>query len=175
MTRDEAKRMVAVITAAYPNWHPENLSLTVDTWAYVLENYSYSRVSMALKAFILSDTSGFAPSIGQLIELMDRLGKGSELNEMEAWALVSNALRRSTYYAKEEFGKLPETVQRAVGSPSMLRHWAQTEVKSVESVIQSNFMRTYRQELENRGKLRRIPNTVRTALEAAGESLIEEN
>lgn len=174
MTRDEAKRIVAVITAAYPNWHPENLSLTVDTWAFALESFTYQQISTALKAFILSDTSGFAPSIGQLTGLLDRLGNAPELSEMEAWGLVSNALRRSTYHAEAEFENLPEMVQQVVGSPAILRSWAQTDIQSVENVIQSNFMRTYRQELAKSREMRKIPSGVRAALGAAETSLIEE-
>lgn len=173
MTREEAKKIVKVIASTYPNWHPLDMSFTVDAWASMLESFTYQEISAALKAFILSDTSGFAPSVGQIIGLLDRVGNSQEPNEMEAWTLVSNALRRSTYYAESEFDKLPEIVQRAVGSPSMLRNWAQTDMQSVENVVQSNFMRTYRQEVSKNREKRKIPQDVLEKLGQSADRMIE--
>lgn len=173
MTREEAKKIVKVIASTYPNWHPLDMSFTVDAWASMLESFTYQEISAALKAFILSDTSGFAPSVGQIIGLLDRVGNSQEPNEMEAWTLVSNALRRSTYYAESEFDKLPEIVQRAVGSPSMLRNWAQTDMQSVENVVQSNFMRTYRQEVSKNREKQKIPQDVLEKLGQSADRMIE--
>ena len=163
-----------VIASTYPNWHPADMSFTVDAWALMLESFSYQQIAAALKAFILSDTSGFAPSVGQLTGLLDRVGSSQEPSEIEAWSLVSKALRRITYYAESEFDKLPEIVQKAVGSPSMLRNWAQTDMQSVENVVQSNFMRTYRQEITKNREKRKIPQNVLKELEQSDNRLIED-
>ena len=173
MTREEAKKIVMMIASAYPNWHPSDMSLTVDMWASTLDSFTYQQISAALKAFILSDTSGFAPSIGQLIGLLDRTGNNQELSEMEAWSLVSKALRNGYYGAEQEFEKLPPIIQKTVGSPSQLRNWSQTDSDSVENVIQSNFMRTYRQELAKSREARKIPQDVLGALEQSNNRLID--
>ena len=172
MTRNEAKKIVMVISATYPNWHPLDMSFTVDAWASMLESYTYQDISAALTAFIVSDTSGFAPAPGQVIGLLD-WASNQELNEMEAWTLVSRALRNGYYGAEREFEKLPPIVQKAVGSPSQLRNWSQTDSESVENVIQSNFMRTYRQELAKKKEMRKIPQEVLHSLEQSGNRLIE--
>lgn len=172
MTRDEAKKIVIVIASTYPNWHPLDMSLAVDSWALALEDFTYQEISAALKAFIVSDTSGFAPAPGQVIGLLDRMTNNQELNEMEAWLLVSKALRNGYYGAEQEFEKLPPIVQKAVGSPSQLRNWSQTDNESVENVIQSNFMRTYRQELAKNREIRKIPQDTRFALEQSKNLLL---
>lgn len=174
MTRDETKQLLMRISSVYPNWKPQaELKYVVETWWEYLSEYSYSEMKMALKAYISTDTNGFAPAPGQLIGLIDRIGNSQEPNEMEAWSLVSNALRRSTYYAESEFDKLPEIVQRAVGSPSMLRNWAQTDMQSVENVVQSNFMRTYRQEVSKNREKRKIPQDVLETLGQSADRMIE--
>lgn len=173
MTREETKKIVMVIVATYPNWHPLDMSLTVDAWTSALDGFSYQQISTALKAFILTDTSGFAPSVSQLIGLLDRVGNNQELNEMEAWSLVSKALRNGYYGAEQEFEKLPPLVQKAVGGPSQLRNWSQTDSESVENVIQSNFMRTYRAELARSRELRKLPDNVRALLEQVSYNVIE--
>ena len=144
MTRDEAKKLIMIICSTYPNYKPMDLRDTVDVWHFMLSDFDYSEVSVALKAYILSDISGFAPTVGQLLEKVRKIKSPEELNEMQAWGLVSKALRNGTYGAEEEFNKLPPLVQQAVGSPSQLRNWATTDYESIENVIQSNFMRTYR-------------------------------
>lgn len=174
MTRDEAKKIVMVIVSTYPNWHPLDMSFTVDAWATIFESFTYKDINAALKAFIVSDTSGFAPVPGQIIGLLDRAANRQELNEMEAWMLVSKALRNGYYGAEQEFEKLPLLVQKAVGAPSQLRNWSQTDSESVENVIQSNFMRTYRQELAKSREMRKIPQETRSALEQSKNMLIED-
>jgi len=173
MTRDEAKKIVMVIASTYPNWHPLDMSFTVDAWTSMLESFTYQKISAALKAFIVSDTSGFAPTPGQVIGLLDRVTNGQELSEMEAWSLVSKALRNGYYGAEQEFEKLPPLVQKAVGAPSQLRNWPQTDSESVENVIQSNFIKTYRQELAKNREMRKIPQETRSALEQSQNMRIE--
>lgn len=145
---------------SYPNYKPNNISETVDVWNMMLSDYDYNLVAMALKAYILSDTSGFAPSIGQLVSKIQTLTKPQELSEMEAWSLVSKAIRNSGYNSVEEFANLPVLVQRAVGLPDQLRTWALDENYN-EQVVASNFMRCYRTELNRHYELERMPNEIR--------------
>lgn len=145
---------------SYPNYKPNNISETVDVWNMMLSDYNYNLVAMALKAYILSDTSGFAPSIGQLVSKIQALTKPQELSEMEAWSLVSKAIRNSGYNSVEEFANLPVLVQKAVGLPDQLRVWALDENYN-EQVAASNFMRCYRTELNRHYELERMPNEIR--------------
>ena len=145
MTREETKRIIMIMVSVFSNYKPQDLTYTVDAWHNVLSDFEYKDISISLKAYILSDTSGFAPTPGQLIDKIHKIRtESSQLNEMEAWSLVSKALRNGTYGAEEEFKKLPPLVQKSVGSPSQLRNWATSDSESIENVIQSNFMRTYR-------------------------------
>ena len=172
MNREEAKKIVMIICTTYPNYHPDNLSGTVDIWHLMLEEFTYQEIAAALKAYILTDTSGFAPSVGALVT---KVRKTNELNEMEAWSMVSRALRNGLYGAEEEFAKLPPVIQKAVGAPSNLRQWAQTDAGSIENVIQSNFIKTYRNMVARENERSMLPSDVRAALsDAAGRVAIEQ-
>ena len=166
MTREECKKLLRIIVDSYPNYKPGNIAETVDVWTYMLSDYKYQDIAVALKAYILTDTSGFAPSIGQLVQMLNKAKEPEQLNELEAWALVSKALRKATYYAEEEFNKLPPLVQKAVGDPSQLKNWSQSDMKSVETVIQSNFLKTYRTITKREQELQAIPENVRKLLGA---------
>ena len=165
MTRDETIKLLMVIQSAYPNFKPPDKTVAVDTWYTMLRNMDYNVVQMGLRAYITSDTSGFVPSIGQLINTIYLAQNPQELNEMEAWALVSKALRNGYYGATEEFNKLPPLVQKAVGSPDNLRNWSQTDTNSIENVIQSNFMRSYRLVVNRENEIKKMPVDVQALIE----------
>lgn len=172
MNRDETKRIIQIMSATYPNWHPADLSQTVDAWHLMLEDYSYNQIAIALKAYITSDASGFAPSVGQLIAKLSMITAGNEPSELEAWAMVSKALRNGYYGAEEEFAKLPELVQKAVGNPSNLRQWSQTDVDSIENVIQSNFLRTYRNVAKRAEEVQKMPSDIKALMQSNDTKLI---
>lgn len=147
MTRDETIKILMAIQAAYPNYRPQDKTVAVNVWAEMLSDIPYEQVSIAVKAYIQTDTSGFAPSVGDIREkVRDIFSKKDDLNETAAWSLVMKAIRRSTYYSEEEFAKLPPVVRRAVASPKQLREWATLEDVDGKAmtVIQANFQRTFR-------------------------------
>lgn len=168
MEREETKKIIRIMCDSYPNFKPSNLTETVDVWNMMLSDYTYREISVALKAYILSDTSGFAPSIGQLVGQIHSMSKPQALNEMEAWALVSKAIRNSSYRSVEEFLRLPEEVQRAIGTPEQLRIWAIDEDYN-ETVVMSNFQRTYRAELEKNSNNEKLPDKMQQMI-ASNES-----
>jgi len=174
MTRDETKRIVMIIVSTYPNFKPLDMSFTVDAWSTMLSDYSYNEIALALKAYVTTSSSGFAPDPGQIIDKIYMVEDFNQLNEMEAWALVSKALRNGYYGAEEEYEKLPPIVQKAVGTVSNLRNWSQTDTESVENVIQSNFMRAYRTEIKRAHEAKRIPEEVRNLINATKNKMIGE-
>ena len=165
MKREETVKIIRIIVNSYPNYRPADMSDTVDVWHMMLSEYTAEQILTALKAYILSDTSGFAPSIGQLVDWVKRINGPEEPDEMEAWALVSRALRTGYYGAEQEFEKLPPIVQKAVVSPSQLRHWSQVGIKSIESVVQSNFLTNYRIVVNKAKEAAKMPSEIRMILE----------
>ena len=153
------------MTVAYPNYRIDDIEYTAKIWADFLGGYSYEQANMALRAYITTDTSGFAPNIGQLLDKLHAIQNPQELNEMEAWSLVSKALRNGYYGAAEEFNNLPPLVQKAVGSPDNLRNWSQTDVKAIETVIQSNFIRSYVAIVKREYEIKKMPADVQALIE----------
>ena len=165
MTETEVRKLLAMTQAVYPNYNPPSKEAAVNAWLMCLSEYDNNVVMAAFKAYITTDTSGFAPSIGQLLDKLHTIQNPQELNEMEAWSLVSKALRNGYYGAAEEFNKLPPLVQKAVGSPDNLRNWSQTDTNSIENVVQSNFMRSYRLVVNRENEIKKMPADVRTLIE----------
>lgn len=173
MTREETVKIIRIMCDSYPNYKPNNISETVDVWCMMLEDYNYNQISVALKAYVTSDTNGFAPSIGELIAKIQMISQPQELNEMEAWSLVSKALRNGTYGAVEEFSRLPPTVQEAVGNPDNLRNWATSDYKAIETVIQSNFIKTYRSVTSRAEEIKRVPAEIQELIEKVNQNSLK--
>lgn len=165
MTREETVKIIRIMCDCYPNHKPNNLSETVDVWQMMLDEYSYNQVSIALKAYVTSDTSGFAPSVGEIVAKIQLVSQPQELDGMAAWGLVSKALRNGTYGAVEEFKKLPPLVRQAVGIPDNLKNWATSDYQTIETVIQSNFLRTYEVIVKRETEISRMPDDIKLLIE----------
>lgn len=173
MTRDDTKQILMVVQAAYPNFNPPDKTVMVDTWHRFLGDYTYDQVDAAVGTYIRSDTSGFAPDIGKVMEKLQVLFMKNSLNEMAAWGMVLRAIRNSVYHAEDEFDKLPAMVQKAVVSPGQLREWALAEDVDGTwmNVTQSNFMRTYRAIVAREKEMRKLSPEILKLVEGAEESL----
>ena len=146
MTREETKQLLMMVKAVYPQFEikPEQMSATVNAWHLMLEEYPADSVSAAFKIYIKTNNTAFAPSVSQIIGCMYAPKQNEQLSEGEAWALVKKAIADGNYHSEERFAELPPIVQKAVGGSQMIRQWAMCDTEEVNSVIASNFMRTYK-------------------------------
>lgn len=165
MTREETIKVLAVLKAAYPAFYrgmkADELNGIVNLWASQFEGDDYKTVGAAVQAHIATDTKGYPPHIGAIKEAIRKITQPDEMSEMEAWGYVASALRNSGYNSVTEFDKLPPVVQRIVGSPSQLREWAMMDSDTVQSVVQSNFMRSYRARAQHEREYLALPENVR--------------
>lgn len=164
MTEKEVRQLLAMTQAVYPNYNPPSREAAVNAWLMCLSEYDNNVVMAAFKAYMTTNTSGFAPAPGQLIEILQTLTQPSELNELEAWSIVRKALRNCGYNSEQEFAKLPTVVQKVVGTPQQLKIWA-CDSEFNENVVSSNFIKTYRTEVKRATELNKMPENVRKLIE----------
>lgn len=175
MNKSETSKIIAVLMASYPNFlnnkTPTDIQATINVWDEMLKDYSYQEVSIAVKTCIVQDKSNFAPSIGQVInKIIGFRNQGTELTEQEAWNLVSKATKNSAYHATEEYEKLPEVVKQIV-TPSQLKEWSQMDSDSVQSVVASNFMRSYKAKVASNKEYQALPSNVKQLLSGMADKL----
>lgn len=161
----QAKKIVAIMATAYPNYQPPNLDMAAEVWADMTKDYTYDEVASALKAYIATDKSGFAPSIGQVIDKIHTIRSPDVLSDAEAWSLVWDAIQNAGYDSVEEFAKLPETVKRAVGSADILKSWAIDEYFSYEKT-RTNFLFSYNREVKRDAEMKKLPSDVKKLMES---------
>lgn len=163
MTRDEATAILAILKTAYPalykNMSDEEIDDVINLWAAMFQDDNVKVVTEAVRAYIATDTKGFPPVIGQIKGKIREITHPQEVTEMEAWDLVRRAI---TYYnASEAFANLPLILKKIVGSPNTLREWALMDVETVNSVIQSNFMRSYKAKVAQEKEYAMLPSSTK--------------
>lgn len=168
MDKRDALKVMKVLKIAFPTFYrdytADELGDTAAMWASMLGDYSYADVAKAVQATIA--VNKFPPTIAEVIEKIHSL-HGQGMSEMEAWGYISKAVRSSTYRSREEWERLPAELQKIV-SPDMLRNWAMTEAEDVETVIQSNFIKTFRTTQARQKEYDRLPSAVKEYMAQIG-------
>lgn len=171
MEREEFKILVKGMKAVYaqPTFIPDQDAFNV--WYALLQDLPYQTANLAIQKYML--TEKYPPTIADIRE--KALGMSVEetsIGELEAWALVKKAISNSGYHAEEEFAKLPEACQIAIGRPAVLREWATMEnFAKHESVEQSHFINGYKAAVKRMKDDAKIPQSIRNLIaESRGEA-----
>lgn len=169
MTLNEAKDIVALMQFNYPDnftrYTDEALVAYVRLWHSFFEEDPYDLVAAAVKAYIASSTERFMPNVGMIREQMRKLTQPQGMSENEAWSLVMAALRNSAYGYREEYAKLPPVIRRAVGNENTLREWAMLPTEELNTVVASNFMRSYRAIQKREEEWAKLPQAYRDEMQ----------
>lgn len=168
MTKEEVGKVLALINAYYPyffrDMNADGKRGIIALWERQFAEYEYAVVVSALDAYIAVDDQNKAPNVGMLKSLIRKMTQPEEMTEQEAWEKVANALRNSGYNSVEEYEKLPEQIQRVVGSANQLREWSQMDSDTLQSVVASNFQRSYRARTKSDKEYMAIPASVRETI-----------
>lgn len=177
MTKQDTYKVLAMLQAFYPDafrgMTDQAAQMKVTLWQKQFADEPATLVQAAVEAYVSVDTKGFMPVPGQIKEQISRLKDQGGLTEQEAWELVTNALCNSSYCSAEEFAKLPDDIQRAVGSAGMLKSWATVNICELQTVIASNFKRDYRAIVAQRKDMAKIPSAVKQLSDGLTTNQIE--
>lgn len=175
MNQKETIAVLAVLKTAYPQFYrglsPQELQETVTLWSEMFAAEDFQVVKAAVKAHIATDAKGYPPHIGAIKAAIRKITQPDKMSEMEAWGYVSRALRNSSYNSIKESERLPPVVRRIVGAPSQLREWAAMDSDTVQSVVQSNFMRSYRARSQSEQEYLALPAEVKETMAQLADSM----
>ncbi len=164
----ETGAVMDILETAYPRYYAgvdeRRRKRAAEMWASAFERDDVRLVAAAVKSFIDGDEKGFPPVPGQIRAKMRLIVGHGEMTEGEAWGLVFRAIENSGYFAAEEFAKLPPQIQNALGGAergtALLREWALVDTKTLQSVVASNFQRSYRETAEKEREFSKLPPDV---------------
>lgn len=144
---DEAKRTRNAVT---------------NIWVKQFENNTYEEVSNAIHVHIANDAYGKAPTIGKIKSYLQKT-QNVHMTAIEAWNILSNAVCHSSNM-EEAYKKLPKEIQACV-TPEQMYTWAfETDARTFETVISSNFQRSFLAKQEYTSQMENIPDAVKISL-----------
>ena len=177
MNKIESTKVLSILKATYPVGYKDmtdnDIDALIGVWSRVFKDWNYQDVVRAIDSVIATNKTNFPPSPGFVMDRLVKNSQGQQLTEGEAWNLVYKAITRSSWYADEEFEKLPSNIKKSIGSPEMLKSWGSMNSDVVNSVIQSNFMRTFRSRSQQDIEYKALPNDVQDIIQKLTEGIGE--
>lgn len=172
MNREDTLKILSILRGAYSGFYRgvtrQEAEDTVNLWQCMFADYDYSIVSAAVHALIVSDTKGYPPVVGQVMEKIRLLTQPQEMTENEAWAIVYKAICNSAYDSVAQFEALPPEIKSVVHNPAQLKAWA-TDPDFNLGVESSNFKRSFRARAAQIREFNALPSSIKQlAIEAGG-------
>ena len=177
MTEQETKSVLAYLSATWDMAKDKDPRQVLAVWHDIFRQDDARLVQAAAKLYVSQEK--FAPKPADIREKIKQLTAEREQTEMEAWNQVRRAIRGASMEswsrtltedgpgepsAVVQFKRLPMHLQQIVGSPEQPADWEKLDSKQLDTVIQSNFMRSYRSIVEERMRLSMLPEDMRKAL-----------
>jgi hypothetical protein len=171
MTREETKAILAILKAGYPNFYKdmtkEDATNTINLWAAMFADDPAHIVTEAVKSLMC--TLKYPPTIADVKEKITLITQPPTMTEMEAWQMVKSAI--NYYNAAQTFERMPPILRRIIGSPNQLREWAIMEAETVNSVVQSNFMRSYKVVVAQEKERAMLPESTKQMIAGLAERM----
>lgn len=174
MTKKEMAAIMTILETAYPRFYAnktaEEKQAALNLWATLFADDNSKIVTEAVKSVIC--TLEFPPVPADIKKKIALLTQLPAPTEFEAWAKIKNAI--SYYNATENFNNLPAVLQKLVGSPGQLREWALLETKQLETVVQSNFMRSYSARVQQIKEYSMLPDSSKQLISGLSKTMLME-
>ena len=162
MTLEETSAVMDLLNAAYPQYYSKQTDrqrvVAAELWAAMFADDALVVVLAAVKVHIAADEKGFPPHIGAIKARIRQITTAPEMTELEAWNYVKGAVMGVDWTAPEKkFELLPAEIQQVLGSPQTLVDWGKLPETEFHTVIQSNFMRSYRGKIARNREYNALP------------------
>lgn len=171
--------ILSILKANYSFWAKGLSEIDIDAmvmlWKKQFKDDDPNIIANAVQSIIATDTSDYPPNIAKIKQMASVLLNGNRLTEQEAWGYIKRALPNASIQAKYDWSNFPQEVQELC-TPRDLVDWAlnYTEDK-IDTVIASNFMRSYRTKIVQNQQQNLLPSSVKFAISGIKENMKLEN
>lgn len=174
MTFEETREILSILRINYPQsfrgWDKDQGTAFLGLWAEAFKEEPAQLVVSAVKAIIYTDTREFAPNIGQVKSKMFDLTHPDEMTPQEAWSLIRKSC--SIYHAADKIKALPDVLRRMV-TVQELTAWAKMDEHELDTVIASNWQRSYKVRLASIKQVEMLPEPLKKAIQGGMTSLLD--
>ncbi len=169
MTREDVKKIIMMLASVYPhnftNKTQEALSEMIDVWHTLLDDLDANQVAIATREFLRTrNEERFMPTPAVIRNEVYELFKTEQgLTEQEAWGIMYKAICNSGYNSHAEYDKLPDVI-KSLTTPQMLKEYSMMDADELNTVVSSNFMRSYKVRKEHHKQYEKISTNTKTLI-----------
>ena len=149
------EKSLAIMQTVYPTFTDKQMAV----YCKLLGQYPGVVVSKAIGELIRTSESGYAPPVGKICGLCEKIINQSqgkeELTGADAWGEVRHVITKIGPYAAKEYrwkDRIAEEVARAIGLDTLFSMTSGTE----EDVIRGQFLKMYEGKSRSAGNRNRI-------------------
>lgn len=178
MTQEEVRQVLVFLKEYYPqsfvHHSAEGSRMVLSVWSETFQDEDPKLVWSAVKDLVQTNTTNFAPNIGQIREKMLELTGVHIMSAEEVWNIARkfwcNLGTRSASEIEPRYKELPEEVRRAFSISDMIQH-ADMNTADVLQFEKPRFLKEYRN-IESQHKEKMLAGTISQNAIAYGEHLM---
>lgn len=142
MNKMEVTKTLMVLKTSYPyafkDMSKQETESMVNLYQEMFKDNDYDVVSKAIVELI--KTNEYLPSIATIKNKIYDMTH-DDIDNTDLWNKLVTAIGRSSYYADEEFNKLPDILKQYIRSPHRLQEMATMDSDVINSVEKGIFMK----------------------------------
>lgn len=174
MTVEETREILTILKITYPHSFKDLTKEQAETmfklWCNMFADTPAEDVGNAVHAIIASDSSAFAPNIGQInakIQELKRI-RSNTINEDDAWKMIVKAIHDGGDY--QEYKKLPQEIKDCI-TDTEFHEWGLADMDTFNGVLKAQFKKAYVRRQERKDFVQALPESVKNYVGIAVKDL----
>lgn len=160
MNKQEIVQLISIATANFPNMQGKDMRATLTLWEKALNDIPYDVAEKALLKVL--STSKFFPTIADIRESATELTQPRIMDAMEAWGLITKAIKEHGYYDKENGMKsLPPDVAEMVRRFG----WNELCTNTNPDTMRAQFRMAWESQSKRINEYQKLPSEIRQMID----------
>lgn len=145
MNKQETAQIITLLAGNYNSIAErtkEQKQMMMNTWFECLNDLDYKLVLYAVKKTILE--SPYPPTIHEIRKNANEIiNTSTQKTSIEAWEEAYKMICNGIYMTEEQFNQASPNVKKFFGNVRQVKELAQTDLKTVNSVVKGQFLKQY--------------------------------
>lgn len=173
MNKQETAQIITLLAGNYNSIAEktkEQKKMMLNTWYECLNDLGYKVILQAVKKTILE--SPYPPTIHEVrknaIEIINPV---TQKTGIEAWNEAYLMICNGIYMTEEQFNQASPSVKKFFGNVRQVKELAQTDLKTVNSVVKGQFLKQYDVIIEKEKQKKLLPQQMQNFIAQISEKM----
>ena len=173
MNKQETAQIITLLAGNYNSIAEktkEQKQMMINTWFECLNDLDYKLVLHAVKKTIIE--SPYPPTIHEVRKNANEiLNPSIQKTGIEAWEEAYKMICNGIYMTEEQFNQASPNVKKFFGNVRQVKELAQTDLKTVNSVVKGQFLKQYDVIVEREKQQNLLPQNMQDFIKQINEKV----